>query len=313
MDKLRALKYFLRTAETCSFSQTAKNFAVPASSISRRITDLEKSLGIKLFTRSTRSVALTELGRLYYSEIKDALETIERADILVSDQSQTPCGILRITSTPAFGELKLLPALQKMKKQFPEIIFDVNFTDSILDLTGHTLDIAIRSSNILPENLVARELFPHRFILVATPELLQIYGTPKTIQELETIPSIIYRGPDKLMSWQAVKDNIWNELSPTPSYISNHGPSLLDAALNGEGIALFPYWAVDEYITEGKLHEITIKDTLFSLTRETESTMFLLYHPPKYKLQKISTAINFLHREFTSLITKKNAPAIREF
>lgn len=299
MDKIRALQYFIKVSETQSFSEAARSFAVPASSISRRISDLEKSLGIKLLMRTTRSVALTELGRLYYAEVKNALTTIENADLLVSEQSLAPSGVLRITSTPAFGELKLLPALRKMKQEYPEIIFDINFTDAILDLSGHTLDIAIRSSNSLPDNLVARKLFPHRFIIVCTPELKEIYGTPTTIEDLESLPSVIYRGPDKIMLWQAHREQNWSEIRATPSYISNHGPSLLEAVLNSEGIALFPIWAVTDYLHTGELCEIRIENTIFSLTRETESTMYLLYHPPKFKLQKVRLAIDFLHREFT--------------
>lgn len=301
MDKQRALQYFIKVAETQSFSEAARAFAVPASSISRRISDLENMLDTKLLMRSTRSVALTELGRLYYNEIKNALAIIDNADLLVGEQSRSPSGILRITSTSTFGELKLLPAIKKLKQRYPEIVFDINFSDAILDLTGNSLDIAIRSSNTLPDNLIARELFAHRYILVATPKFLEIYGIPKTTEDLTSFPSVLYRGPDKIMHWQASSQNKWLEVMTTPTFISNHGQSLLDAVLEGDGLALFPVWAVTDYLKSGELQEVEIRDTAFSLTREVESTMYLLYHPPKFKLQKVRLAIDFLIKEFSHI------------
>lgn len=300
MDKLRALRYFAKVVETENFTEAAKAFAIPASSISRRIKDLETSLGISLFMRSTRAVRLTELGKLYYEEVKNILSAIDNADNLVSNQSQSPSGIVRITSTPAFGELKLLPTLNRMRKHYPDIIFDIHFTDDILDLSSHALDIAIRSTNTLPENLVARELFDHSFILVATPEYLENNKPPETLKELEGHPAILYRGPDKVMHWQALKNDRWFEVSTTPAFISNNGQSLLDATLNSEGIALFPAWAASEHIISGSLQEIKLDGVQLSLTRDVSSAMYLLYHPPKFRLQKVRVAIDFLLQDLIS-------------
>ena len=98
MDKLRAQKYFLKVAETGSFSGAAKKLGVPASSVSRRIQDLEKELGTVLIHRSTRVVHLTELGEVYRAHIEPAISALQNADEVVGQQSRMPSGTLRINA-----------------------------------------------------------------------------------------------------------------------------------------------------------------------------------------------------------------------
>ncbi len=109
MDKIRALRYFKRVAELHSFTRAAEEFGIPASSISRRIKDLEKMLGVELLQRSTRAVKLTELGTVYYSMIEEGVRVLDDADELVSQRMDAPSGIIRITAMPSYGELALLP------------------------------------------------------------------------------------------------------------------------------------------------------------------------------------------------------------
>ncbi len=111
MDKIRALRYFKRVAELHSFTQAAEEFGIPASSISRRIKDLEKMLGIELLQRSTRAVKLTELGAVYYSMIEEGVRVLDDADDLVSQRMDAPSGIIRITAMPTYGELVLSSTL----------------------------------------------------------------------------------------------------------------------------------------------------------------------------------------------------------
>lgn len=100
MDKLRALRYFNHLANSLNFSMTAEHFQVPSSSVSRRIKDLEQELGVALFERTTRTVRLTDLGKLYLREVSSALQSIEMADEFVGVQSKSPSGMLRITVMP---------------------------------------------------------------------------------------------------------------------------------------------------------------------------------------------------------------------
>ena len=301
MDQLRALRYFSKLAQTLSFSETADYFRVPSSSVSRRIKDLEENLGIELFLRTTRSVSLTDLGVLYLAEIKTALQTIEIADEMCKAQSISPSGTVRITAMPAYAELYVLPAINKMRKLYPDLEFDLNITDQTLSLSSNDADIAIRATSDLPEQVVARRLSKHNFILVASPDFLNQNGKPQTSDDLNRFPIFMYRTPHGVLNWQAQKNQTWKDIELTPKYVSNHGQSLLDSVVGGQGIALLPSWGVANEISTGQLQEIELKDGMLSTSGDLEMNMYLLYHPPKFQLKKIKLTVDFLYKELNLL------------
>ena len=172
MDRLRALRYLAMLAQTLNFSETARHFGVPSSSVSRRIKDLEADLGASLFVRTTRSVSLTDLGKLYLSEVTTALQSIDLADEMVKAQSAAPTGTVRITAMPGYAELYVFPALQRLRRVYPEIVFDLNITDQVLSLSSNDADIAIRAAAVLPDQVIARRLGDHSFVLVASSDYI---------------------------------------------------------------------------------------------------------------------------------------------
>lgn len=301
MDQLRALRYFSKLAQTLSFSETADYFRVPSSSVSRRIKDLEENLGIELFLRTTRSVSLTDLGVLYLAEIKTALQTIEIADEMCKAQSISPSGTVRITAMPAYAELYVLPAIDKMRKLYPDLEFDLNITDQTLSLSSNDADIAIRATSDLPEQVVARQLSKHNFILVASPDFINQNGKPQTSDDLNLFPIFMYRTPRGVLNWQAQKNQTWKDIELTPKYVSNHGQSLLESVVSGQGIALLPSWGVAKEISTGQLQEIELKDGRLSTSGDLKMNMYLLYHPPKFQLKKIRLTVDFLYRELNLL------------
>ncbi len=300
MDKLRALRYFDHLANSLNFSVTAEHFQVPSSSVSRRIKDLEQELGAALFERTTRTVRLTDLGKLYLREVATALQSIEMADELVGAQSKSPSGMLRITAMPGYGELFVLPALEKLREIYDNIDFDVNFTDEVINLASNEVDIAIRAASTLPEQLVARRLGDHDFVLVATPEYISEHGAPKTSNELSTRTVFMYRTPQGVLDWLTHRDGIWQAIDLTPKYITNHGQSLIDSVLTGRGIAFLPRWGVTKEIEQDRLIELHLEDGPLSSRGDAQMSMYLLYHPPKFRLQKIRVTVDFLITELRS-------------
>ena len=301
MDQLRALRYFSKLAETLSFSETADYFRVPSSSVSRRIKDLEETLGVELFLRTTRSVSLTDLGVLYLTEIKTALQTIEIADEMCKAQSISPSGTVRITAMPGYAELYVLPAIDRMRTLYPDLEFDLNITDQTLSLSSNDADIAIRATSDLPDQVVARRLIEHNFILVASPDFINQNGRPQTSDDLCSFPVFMYRTPHGVLNWQAKKNQTWKNIELKPKYVSNHGQSLLESAIGGQGMALLPSWGVEKEISTGKLQEIELEDGRLSTNGDVKMIMYLLYHPPKFQLKKIRLTIDFLYKELNLL------------
>jgi len=165
MDKLRALQYLLKVADTLSFSKAARSFGVPASSISRRITDLEADLGVELLHRTTRTVRLTEIGALYVEQVRAGIAQLDDAQELVGQRGSTPSGTLRISAMPGYGALLLMPALQDFGERYPDIVLDVHLSDALVELGRDQIDIAIRGGRQPQDRVVARKLDPNRFIL----------------------------------------------------------------------------------------------------------------------------------------------------
>ena len=297
MDRLRALRYFVKLAETLNFSYTANHFRVPSSSVSRRIKDLEGELGAALFVRTTRSVQLTDLGRLYLSEVTVALQSIDMADEIVGAQAQTPTGILRITAMPGYAERFVLPALNRLRQLYSEIEFDVNITDQVISLSGNDIDIAIRAASTLPDQVVARRLGDHEFVLVASPDYIAQNGIPATTFELKNRVVFMYRAPHGILAWLALRDGVWKAIELKPKYVTNHGQSLLDSVLAGHGIAFLPSWGVTHEVKAGRLQVLDLEDGPLSVSGNTQLGMYLLYHPPKFRLQKIKVTVDFLVEE----------------
>ena len=202
---------------------------------------------------------------------------------------------------PAYAELYVLPAIDKMRKLYPDLEFDLNITDQTLSLSSNDADIAIRATSDLPDQVVARRLSKHNFILVASSDFINQNGKPQTSDDLNRFPVFMYRTPRGVLNWQAKKNQTWKDLELTPKYVSNHGQSLLESVVGGQGIALLPSWGVAKEISSGQLQEIALKDGRLSTSGDLKMSMYLLYHPPKFQLKKIKLTVDFLYRELNLL------------
>ncbi|MHA7899821.1 MAG: LysR family transcriptional regulator [Henriciella sp.] len=294
MDRLRAIQYFIRVAELGSFTAAAKSLGVPASSISRRIQDLEAALGTTLLNRTTRSVSLTELGSVYLEQVKPALKALDHAGALLADRPSAPSGLLRITANPGYGRLCLMPVIHKMRATFPDLVIDIELTDQVYNLANHEVDIAIRATADLPDRAIARKLADGRMVLVASPDYLAAHGIPRRLADLQQHRTLLYRGPDRVIPWQAETADGWIDLQTHPAFICNVGRELVEQALAGAGLGLFFEWGARAEIARGALVEIPLEDAQLSITRAADAGIYLLYNQPKYRLNKIKTAVDFL-------------------
>ncbi|MEM9487877.1 MAG: LysR substrate-binding domain-containing protein [Myxococcota bacterium] len=306
MDKLRALRYFLAVASTGSFSMAARTLAVPASSVSRRIRDLEEHLGVELFHRSTRVVRLTELGMLYRSQVCEAVENLDFADALVGDRSDEPAGNLVVTCTASYGHVRLLPVLERFADRYPQIVLDVSLTDQVVDLARGEVDLAIRGTAQLPERCVARLLTPHAFRLVGSPAYLSRRGRPRVLADLARHSALLYRNPDGVSMWQARQGNDWRKVPTVHSLVTNDGLFLLHATCAGRGLALLPHWGCRPALERGDLVQVTLEDAELSITSRPGAAMYLLYYRPRYQLHKIRVAVDFLLDELVEPVAARS-------
>jgi DNA-binding transcriptional LysR family regulator len=294
VDQLRAIRYFLKVAEYGSFAEAAHAFNVPASSVSRRIQDLESDLGVVLLHRTTRSVTLTELGTLFLENVSPALQQLEHAREIVRAQPKTVSGVIRISAMPAYGQLNLLPAIKELRRQYPDLVVDLDMTDHVSSLAKNETDIAIRATSQPPERSVAKKLASNEYRLVASTDYLDEHGIPKLIDDISRHKTILYRGVDRPAFWQAKVGQDWIEVQGEMTFVSNAGREILLEALDGQGLALLPIWGIEEELKTGSLVDVTPENAIMALTRDEDSAIYLLYNRPKYRLNKIKITVDFL-------------------
>ncbi|WP_218689646.1 LysR family transcriptional regulator [Psychrobacter sp. BF1] len=293
MDQLQAIRYFSKVVETGSFTKAAKVFDVPVSSLSRRVSDLEKSLGATLLKRSTRLVKLTEVGRVYYNDMQQVLNQLEQSRETVRSYQTTPMGRLRISSMVGFGEKILLPLLDEFSALYPQIVLDVSLSDELSTLGRDDVDIAIRGGYAPNERVIAKRIMDNSFIPVASPGYLEKNGVPNHVLELKQHKGLYFKTPLGMTPWLCIIDDQWHDVSGPAIAISNNGPWLAKKASAGDGVLMSTRWALSSYLESGALQQLKFEHQL-TVTQNSEMAVYLLYQKQRYSVPKVKVAVDFL-------------------
>ncbi len=293
MDQLKALKYFVGVVETGSFTKAATLFSVPPSSLSRRIADLESSLGANLLKRSTRVVKVTEIGREYYKRVSKLITELDNSNEVVRSYQAKPVGRLRISSMVGFGEEILLPLLEEFSELYPDIILDVHLSDELSTLGRDDVDIAIRGGYAPNERVVALRLMGNQFVPAASESYIRSMGQPADVGQLKHHKGLYYRTPTGPTAWLCEVDGQWQDVSAPAVAISNGGHWLIQKAVKGQGIIMLPRWVLQPYLDRGELQLLDINPTL-TTSQNPEFAIYLLYQKQRYHVPKVKAAVDFL-------------------
>lgn len=303
MDKIRALRYFRRVSELNSFSAAAKEFNVPASSISRRIKDLEYELGVELVQRSTRYVNTTELGQLYYQRIDDVLRKLDEADELISQQKNAIQGRISISTIASYGEKVLWPVLQAFQQAYPDIILDLDFSDKLVNLNLDSVDIAIRTQLGDKDRVLAKRLASTEVILVASQHYLKQLEqeTGKTCfshEDISMASTLAYRTPSGIHPWHYFDHGQWHKIPTHTVFQSNSSDTLLSATLNHKGLAVLPLWLIKDALESNSLVQVP---TLQPISNHASARLdlFMIYQREKYQIPKIRACVDFIEQQLS--------------
>lgn len=173
MNKLLSLNAFRHVVELGSFTAAAKQLQVSPAMVSKYIAALEQDLGIRLLTRSTRSVRLTEQGEHYYQDITPLLDELQAADLKAGAGSASASGELRLTAQVDLGEQLLPPLIAKFQQRYPEVSVSLDLSDRPVDLYSENYDLALRIGKVKSPDLVVRKLTSAEFLLCASPQYLE--------------------------------------------------------------------------------------------------------------------------------------------
>ncbi len=176
MDRLDAMRLFVRVAELGSFSAVAQQLGVARSVVTRQIAALETHLGVKLMARSTRRLALTSAGSAYLEKCRVILNLVEAAEADVAEERLTPRGNIRISLPLSFGLKRLAPLLLDFSQRYPEVALDMDYSDRRVNLIEEGIDLSIRITRRLEPGDVARKIGVGHMLAVASPEYLARHG-----------------------------------------------------------------------------------------------------------------------------------------
>ncbi|HCR98945.1 MAG: LysR substrate-binding domain-containing protein [Halomonas sp.] len=252
---LNALRVFERVAATGSFTATARHFHRAVSSISRQIASLEESLGQQLLYRHTRAVTLTEAGERYYQDVRGILEQLDLATEALTAPNAEPSGVLRLNAPVAFGQRQIMPILHRFQQRYPAVNVELMLTDQLTDPVREGIDITFRVGELADTTLVARRLAPMNYVVAAAPSYLHNAGTPNTPDDLAQHSCLLYQGEMGRQRWYFHHPEQRQPLTCKVDgpLCSNDAESLVQAALMGHGLVMFPTWLIADELASGKL------------------------------------------------------------
>lgn len=249
---------FVTAVNAGSFSKAALLLGVSKSHISKKITQLEQNLGIQLLHRSTRKLALTEIGAIYHQRCKKILDEIYETEALLMDAKTVPKGTLNISLPATFGEQLFMPLLAEFMLQHQALKINATITTRVVDIIDEGLDMAIRLGNLPDSNLMARKLGATPWILSASPFYLKEYGTPKSTLDLQQHRCLAFAqfGLHASMNWKFSSAGKTQSITINPVLVSDNGAALHAAAKKGVGIVFLPEFFVANDLAEHKLVHI---------------------------------------------------------
>ena len=293
---LTALDAVLAIRRLGSFRAAALELGISPTALSNIVSKLERNLGVRLFNRTTRSVALTDAGRTFVEQVGPAMRTIRDAMEGVRSQQETPSGMLRINAFATAAREILAPLILEYLRRFPQVHIDLVTEGRLVDVVASGFDFGIRSSDLVPSDMIAVPLGHTRsFAVAATPRYFEKNGTPQVPPDLLDHACIRVRLPNgSLYRWRFEKDG-------QPVQLDVTGPITLDeatlsriAVLEDVGIGFFMESDVREDIAKGRLIRV-LEDWTPSLAP------LCMYYPGRKNPSAAFRAFVDLAREFTAL------------
>lgn len=288
MVPTEALQAFVAVAEEGSFSGAAERLGLTPSGISRSIGRLEKQLGVRLMTRTTRRLDLTDEGAWFLASARDILGRLETTVLTLQSAAEHPSGVLRVNAaTPVFDHV-LAPLLPAFCRRYPHIRLELTGGETIVDLIEQRADVALRVGALQDSTLNARLLFESRWRLVAAPDYLRRNGQPQQVGELAAHSLLGFTQPSSLNLWPLSYEGA--EGYPVePAMTASNGETLRYLARAGNGIACLSDFQVAGDIAGGQLVEVLAGDVL-----PWRQPVWAVYYKQGFLAARIACFVEFL-------------------
>jgi len=304
MDRFHAIEAFVKVVETGSFARAAERLGVSVSSVSRHVTDLEAHLNARLLNRTTRRLSLTEIGRAFHERCVQLLADLEEAEESAGEGAVVPRGTLRLTCGVTFGERYLAPAIAEFMARYPQMRFDTELSDRVVDLVEEGFDAAVRIGAVGGQNLVARKVGTTRLVCCAAPSYLAQYGEPRVPEDLAAHACLLYAYAPQIGLWpfRDADGGERNVRVAGPAH-ANNGRFLEALAIAGAGISYEPDFIVGPEIKAGRLVPI------LRAFAPPAAGIHVVYPSRRHLSAKVRAFTDFLTQRFTGAEWALEPPA----
>jgi DNA-binding transcriptional LysR family regulator len=283
-DNLFDMMVFVRVVEAGSLSGAARNLHLSLAVVSRKLARLEERLGVRLVNRTTRTLALTEEGASFHARCVRILAEIDEAEMEVTRGQQTATGLLRVTSTVAFGRRTLAPLLREFQALHPGLQIYLDASDTVVNIIDGGYDLAIRFGRLSDSSLIARQLAPNIRVICGSPDYLDRRGRPQAIEELLTHDCIVFGDPP-LDRWSFADGQTVHVRGPLAS---NDGELGHTWALQGAGLVLKSFWDVQADVEAGRLEIVLPEHSL------PAAPIHAIYPHSRHTAAKVRLCVQFL-------------------
>lgn len=254
IDRLPGLMLFARVAQCGSLSAAAQQLGISRSAVSKQLANFEAKIGARLLQRTTRKLALTELGEQVLLEAQRVDAALLAVESMTDDFRQHVRGKLRITCSTSLGRVALMPLLGQFAAKNPELELELGLEDRFVDMLAEQMDVAIRIGHLADSTLIARRLGELSWQLCASPLYLSKHGTPQTPAELRQHACLYYRNQNHTMNqWEFNGKNGVEQVMVRGPLAINDACATVDAAIQGMGVLLTDRALVRDALADGRL------------------------------------------------------------
>jgi DNA-binding transcriptional LysR family regulator len=251
------LAFFCLLVKQGSLAATARELNLTPPAVSRRLSQLEERLGVRLLNRTTRRISLTSEGEVYFQNAQRILSDIDELERRVSSSRAAPKGLLRVNAPLGFGRSYVGPAISAFTKTYPDVEVQLHLTDRPVGLPDEAIDVSIRFGEMPDSRLIAKKIAANRRLLVASPAYLRTAGEPTYPHDLTQHQCIVLRQNEAAYgNWRLNRGGRTETIKVHGKLSTNDGEVALNWALEGQGILMRAEWDVAKYLRSGRLVQV---------------------------------------------------------
>ena len=256
MDRLDAIRMFVRVVESGNFSAVAHEQGIGQPTVSKQIASLEAHLGAQLLMRTSRRLALTDAGRDFFESASKLIAELDAAESRIGRGLTSPSGRVRVSVAPSFGAQYIVPRLPEFFRRYPDVSVEILVSDRSANLIEDGIDVGIRNGKLSDSSLVARKIGSTPVVVVASSAYLEQRGEPTKPSDLEGHRCIVFSSQTGPRPWLFGAKNSAISYLPDGSFRTNDGEQIRAAVLNGIGVAQVPHWLCARDVEAGSVRRI---------------------------------------------------------